>query len=722
VKLLRIAEVLAGKAVLLSGATGFVGKVILHQLLVHGPPDLRVRCLIRSGRGAGAAEARLRKEVLGAPVFAPLRRRLGGARFAAELASRVEAVEGELGPGALAPAGAVDLIIHCAGVVDFQGPLDVELEANAEGPLRVLELARAKGAALCHVSTCFVFGERSGTAPEELAVDESPGGGRGFSAADELARLRATVQRVREEAGSVAVQAELLEAPGSDAGPAGERQLRRKRERWIRRKLVDEGRALARAWGWPNVYALTKAMGERLLWAARGQVPLSIVRPSIVEAAVESPFPGWLEGTNTVAPMAYLAWRGHRLLPMRPEVVLDVIPVDHVANATIAVAAMTRAGAASGVYQLCSGDENPLRAGDSVAFTRAAVRAERARRGERRPGGWLGPRPVPEAIYRWCSAPAWARACGRAAGALERLGGRFSGAAASLRRRESQARLADSVVQIYLPFIHRTSTVFQADRTRALYADLDPGDRAAFPFAPEAIDWPRYWAEAEMEGLFRFAFPKLGEELRPLRRDLCGDRVGELWRAAADAHAGKIALVLERGGGRAERIAYADLEARVTGDAPDWPLRALAALDRGEEGGEGGVARLVALSERLAITSRDVSLCWRPAPDPLQLWACLLLPLCHGAQAIVPDPPPGALAEALLRPGGTLVPAGVADLRTLGGSARRPTAAGARAPLLVTVDGHAFPELQGAAASRGVRWVDATSAMLVGATPGRGHE
>src|SRR3954468_3611412 len=120
----RIAEALAGKSVLLSGTTGFVGKVILHQLLVHGPPDLRVRCLIRSGRGAGAAEARLRREVLGSPMFMPLRRR-------ASPWGRVEAVEGELGSGALAVEGPVDLVIHCAGVVDFQGPLDVELEANA---------------------------------------------------------------------------------------------------------------------------------------------------------------------------------------------------------------------------------------------------------------------------------------------------------------------------------------------------------------------------------------------------------------------------------------------------------------------------------------------------------------------------------------------------------------------------------------------------------------
>src|SRR6185295_18363726 len=287
--------------------------------------------------------------------------------------------------------------------------------------------------------------------------------------------------------------------------------------------------------------------------------------------------------------------------------------------------------------------------------------------------------------------------------ALERLGKPFASAAAALLRRESQAKEADGILRNALPFISQTSTIFRADRTRALYAGLHPEDRAALPFAPESIDWPRYWTEVEMEGLFRFAFPELGEELRPLRRDLCGDRPGDLWRAAADAHAGKIALVLERGGGRAERIAYADLRERVARDRD-------AAAD-----GSALVSRLVALSERLSITSKDVSLLWWPESNELQLWTCLLLPLCHGAQVILPDPPPGALAEALLRPGVTLLPASVADLRALRGSARRRPAAGDRAPLLVTAEGDGFPELKRVAASRGARWVDAATAMLLGA-------
>jgi hypothetical protein len=153
-------------------------------------------------------------------------------------------------------------------------------------------------------------------------------------------------------------------------------------------------------------------------------------------------------------------------------------------------------------------------------------------------------------------------------------------------------------------------------------------------------------------------------------------------------------------------------------DSPDWPLRALAALDREVAVDAGAlVSRLVALSERLAVTSKDVALCWRPPSNELQLWACVLLPLCHGAQVVVPEPSPGSLAEALLRPGVTLLPASVADLRVLRGSTRQRATGGVRAPLLVTAEGDGFPELKRVAASRGARWVDAAAAMLLGAPP-----
>lgn len=50
----------------------------------------------------------------------------------------------------------------------------------------------------------------------------------------------------------------------------------------------------------PNVYAYTKALGEHLLQTEcqLHDIPLVIVRPSIVTAAMKEPVPGWIDNWN----------------------------------------------------------------------------------------------------------------------------------------------------------------------------------------------------------------------------------------------------------------------------------------------------------------------------------------------------------------------------------------------------------------------------------------
>ena len=75
-----------------------------------------------------------------------------------------------------------------------------------------------------------------------------------------------------------------------------------------RRKVDDQAarrvRAAARSLGWPDVYTFTKAMGERAVeeLAAAEQLPLSIVRPSIIESALLHPAPGWIDGFKMADP------------------------------------------------------------------------------------------------------------------------------------------------------------------------------------------------------------------------------------------------------------------------------------------------------------------------------------------------------------------------------------------------------------------------------------
>jgi fatty acyl-CoA reductase len=52
----------------------------------------------------------------------------------------------------------------------------------------------------------------------------------------------------------------------------------------------------ATAYGWPNTYAFTKAMGEMLVETSKENMSVVIVRPTIVTSTYREPFPGWVEG------------------------------------------------------------------------------------------------------------------------------------------------------------------------------------------------------------------------------------------------------------------------------------------------------------------------------------------------------------------------------------------------------------------------------------------
>src|SRR5204862_894964 len=108
-------------------------------------------------------------------------------------------------------------------------------------------------------------------------------------------------------------------------------------------------------------YAYTKALGERALLENRGDLPITLVRPSIIESALAEPHPGWIRGFRMAEPIIISYGRGLlKEFPGVPEGVVDVIPVDLVVAAVLAVAAKGPESSPT-VYHVASGTRNPLR-------------------------------------------------------------------------------------------------------------------------------------------------------------------------------------------------------------------------------------------------------------------------------------------------------------------------------------------------------------------------
>jgi len=281
-----------GGEFLLTGATGFLGKVVLHELL-RRREELgveRVHVLIRTN-GSGTAQHRFDTDIAASPCFANL---------SPDWCDYVEAVKCDLSlPGAgieplqrQALEKHVTHIINCAASVQFDLPVKDAATANVSTALEILDLAKScrKLETLVSVSTAYVTPHScsdSGNVSEALAPLPRPA-------------------------------AELYDA--------------------IMRDEVDDKELLAET-GHPNTYTLTKCIAEHLLTERCGNTPLSLVRPSIISASMQQPSAGWIDSPAAFAMFAAQIGSGRmRAIIGRPDARIDVIPCDAVADRLIDVA------------------------------------------------------------------------------------------------------------------------------------------------------------------------------------------------------------------------------------------------------------------------------------------------------------------------------------------------------------------------------------------------
>ena len=534
VELLSVRETLTKRHLLLIGVTGFIGKVWLVDLLENIPDIGKITLLIRRNRTT-SAQRRFEKIVEESPTFDTLQER-HGRKLGAFLKEKVEVVEGDVSlPGLglneatqMRLAKSLDLIVNSAGLTDFNPDLRDAVSSNVDSALHLLDfLRKCDHAGLMHLSTCYVVGMRDGRVTEELQENYSPANGADFDAEREVESLRETIRRVEARAESPeltkALRRQALGRGGDESSaPAAELDgvLKRNRARWAKNRLVRVGMRRAQHLGWPNTYTFTKSLGESLL-ARRGRdLPIAIVRPSIVESSERSPFSGWNEGINTSGPLSYLLGTNFRQLPSNERKCLDVIPVDMVCRGMTLIAAGVIARRHARLYQLATSAINPVNMGRSIELTGLAHRKHY--RTTQSIDSWLKVKfetiPVSKQRYEQLSIPRQKAVVSGINRAAVTLGMKKP----PLARAERDLIRAEKLIELYEPFILHNEHVFECENARLLSAALPPEERRLFDFAPESIDWWDYWINVHIPALRRWCYPLM--EGRPLesreRREL----------------------------------------------------------------------------------------------------------------------------------------------------------------------------------------------------------
>jgi HAD superfamily phosphoserine phosphatase-like hydrolase len=502
---MAIRDALAGRRFFVTGGTGFLGTALVERIL-RCVPDAEVVVLVRPGRRASAAE-RAAKEILKNDCFDRLRAE-HGERFDAEVARRLVAVAGDVGRDGLGlddegrrELAACDVVVHSAATVSFDSPLDQAVEINLLGPARVAAAvaeARAGGGGPSHVvavSTAYVASTHQGEAHEALL--------NRYSLDLDWEVEVVAARRIRADLEAESRRPERLAGFTKDArrelGAAGEHVLaaraERLREDWIKRQMVEAGTSRSRSLGWPDAYPFTKALGERALVATAGEagVPLTIVRPSIIESALTEPRPGWIRGFRMAEPIIISYARGMlKQFPGDAEGVIDVIPVDMVVAAILAVCATGPDPEGPKVVQVASGVRNPLRYSRLVDLVQ----------------DWVAQHPLYDERGQPISIPPWRfpgrgevprrlKRATRAMDAVERVvtalpvRGRQAALAARIEDRNTLAKRALGYVELYGAY-SETEARYRVDHLLEMAETLDEADRAEFAFDPAIIDWDHY--------------------------------------------------------------------------------------------------------------------------------------------------------------------------------------------------------------------------------------
>ncbi|KAB0791432.1 hypothetical protein PPYR_03232 [Photinus pyralis] len=321
-----VSEWFSDQHVLITGATGFMGKVLVEKLLRCCPKIATIYVLVRPKRGRNPQQ-RL-EDFVNTPVFDRVR------DTNVKLFQKLHCVSGDLIQSELGMSNddiqllqdRVTVVFHMAANVRFDQSLKTALVMNTGGTLMVLELIASfkRLRAFVHVSTSYCH-------CDETVLEE---------------RVYFAPHRPRK----------MLDLAS-----------------WIDEDIL-KGLTPKFLKNSPNTYAYTKCLTEELVWEYRAKFPIAIVRPSIVIASWKEPMPGWIDNLNGPTGLLVGAGKGViRSMHCDPSYEADLVPVDICTNSIILTAWKLGTTAPSGeplVLNVTMPSENSITWGEALEMGR----------------------------------------------------------------------------------------------------------------------------------------------------------------------------------------------------------------------------------------------------------------------------------------------------------------------------------------------------------------
>ena len=489
----RIAELLAGKKIAMTGVTGFIGEQMLWKFLTECP-DTTTAVLVRR-KGSLSATQRV-ASLLKKKIFKDIVDEAGSVEEL--MAARIDVIEGDL-PDAPELPRDIDVLVHCAGDVSFDPPIDAAFKTNVLGVKALLKRFRescsdengnlVRVPHYVHISTAYTAGRRRGPIPEAAHPHEVDyeAETRAALAMTDLVEARS---RTSEQLTALRKEAEKLHRRAGYLTTSEDTE--RRRLAWVKKELVAAGTERARSLGWTDVYTFAKAMGEAVVADLCRDMQVSIVRPAIVESSLRYPHPGWIEGFKMADPIILAYGRGQLPeFPASPDAVIDIIPCDYVVNTIVAVCATQPKVGEPEFYHCSSGARNPLTFRGIYEHIRSYFSRHPYRdgQGSHQLATWNFPGPEPVERKLWFAEKGVA--IGNRLLSFAPRGKKTRAAAQALDKTAKQLDFLNRYLSLYGEYL-QSELHFVDDCTLALHNSLHEDDRETFGFDSGTLDWTHY--------------------------------------------------------------------------------------------------------------------------------------------------------------------------------------------------------------------------------------
>ncbi|XP_046976795.1 putative fatty acyl-CoA reductase CG5065 [Vanessa cardui] len=328
---LSIKDFYRGKNILVTGGTGFMGKVLLEKLLYSIPDIGNIYVLMRPKKGKSVQQRY--EDMQRLPLFDRLRNEKPS------VLKKIKPLQGDVlfDNFGLSEkeieilSDEISLVFHFAATLRLEAPLKDNVDMNTCGTQRALNVAKKFKNMLVfvHLSTAFCYPDYAVLEEKMHAPPVKP---------SEIMHL---IEWMDEK------QINLLTP--SLLGPH------------------------------PNCYTYSKRLAESLVEDAYNNLPTVIARPSIVCPAFKEPLAGWVDSLNGPVGLMLGAGKGViRTMLCDGTLIAQVVPVDTAINAIIAIGMIegskTKKSEVMPIYNVNIGHQKPTTWGDVLKVAKDYAR------------------------------------------------------------------------------------------------------------------------------------------------------------------------------------------------------------------------------------------------------------------------------------------------------------------------------------------------------------